>query len=78
LIYATLWIGLGHIFGDQVMVSLQWLGRRRALWLIGPAAVVAIIAYRMWRRWRYGAARPVPSPQEPAIEPHRWPVPRGR
>jgi membrane protein DedA with SNARE-associated domain len=73
LIYATLWVGLGHIFGDQVMVTLQWLGRRRAVLLIVPAAIVAMVAYRLWRRWRYGAARPIPPGpfERPVLAPGR-------
>lgn len=59
LIYATLWVVVGHVFGEQVMTVLQWLGRQRAGLLIVPAAVIAIVAYRLWRRWRYGAARPI-------------------
>lgn len=58
LVYATLWVMVGHTFGDQVSTVLVWLGRRRALIMIVPAAVLAIVAYRVWRRWRYGAARP--------------------
>ena len=58
LVYATLWVMLGHAFGEQVSAALPWLGRRRALILIVPAAVVAIVAFRLWRRRRYGAARP--------------------
>jgi membrane protein DedA with SNARE-associated domain len=80
LIYATLWVGLGHLFADQVMIALQWLERRRAVLLIVPAAVLAIVAYRLWRRWRYGAARPHPSssPGRPAFEPQRSPASEGR
>jgi membrane protein DedA with SNARE-associated domain len=58
-VYATLWVVLGHLFGDQVLGALAWLGRRRVLLAIIPAAGVAILAYRVWRRRKYGAARPV-------------------
>jgi membrane protein DedA with SNARE-associated domain len=80
LIYATLWVGLGHLFADQVMIALQWLERRRVLLLIVPAAVIVIVAYRLWRRRRYGAARPITSssPDRPAFEPHRSPASEGR
>jgi membrane protein DedA with SNARE-associated domain len=58
LVYATLWVTVGHVFGEQVSAVLAWLGRRRAIILIVPAALLAIVAYRLWRRRRYGAARP--------------------
>jgi membrane protein DedA with SNARE-associated domain len=72
LIYATLWVGLGHLFGDQVMIALQWVGRRRVVLLIVPAAIVAMVAYRLWRRERYGAARLTPpgAPERQALAPH--------
>lgn len=58
LVYATLWVMVGHVFGEQVSAVLAWLGRRRAIIMIVPAALLAIVAYRLWRRRRYGAARP--------------------
>jgi membrane protein DedA with SNARE-associated domain len=58
LLYASLWITLGHLFGAQVVAVLAWVGRRRALLLIVPAGIAALLAYRLWRRWRYGAAQP--------------------
>jgi len=80
LIYATLWISLGHIFGDQVMIALQWLGRRRTVLLIVPAAVTVIVAYRLWRRRRFGAARPIASasPEQLACDPEGSPASEGR
>lgn len=57
LIYATLWTVLGHIFSAQVETLLDWIGRRRALFLIVPVAIVAIVGYRFWRRHRHGSAR---------------------
>ncbi len=67
LIYATLWVMVGHTFGEQVSTILAWLGRRRAIILIVPAAVLAIVAYRVWRRWRYGAARPGLVPDQACL-----------
>ena len=57
LAYTALWVVAGHMFGDQVVAILQWLGRQRAIILIVLAAVVVIVAHRAWRRRRYGAAR---------------------
>ena len=57
LIYATLWTVLGHIFSAQVETLLDWIGRQRALFLIVPVAIVAIVGYRFWRRRRHGSAR---------------------
>jgi membrane protein DedA with SNARE-associated domain len=61
LAYATLWVVVGRVFGDQVLTVLQWIGQRRAVILILPAAIALIVAYRLWRRRRYGAAQPAPS-----------------
>ena len=57
LVYATLWVMVGHAFGEQVSTILAWLGRRRAIVLVVPAVVLAIVACRVWRRRRSGAAR---------------------
>ncbi len=57
LAYATLWIVLGRVFSDEVELILEWLGRQRGLFLIVPAAVVAIVGYRLWQRRRHGTAR---------------------
>jgi putative exporter of polyketide antibiotics len=53
------------VFGDQVSDILVWLGRRRAILMIVPAAILAIVAYRLWRRRRYGAARLALGPPSP-------------
>jgi membrane protein DedA with SNARE-associated domain len=58
IVYATLWVVVGHVFGDHVIAVLAWLGRRRALMLVVPVAVVAVLAYRLWRRRRHGSAQP--------------------
>ena len=57
LAYATVWGVLGRLFGDEVAAALEWLGQRRALFLIVPTAIAAIVGYRLWRRRRHGAAR---------------------
>jgi len=54
LVYATLWIVLGAMFGAAV---LERTGpRTRLLVLVVPAALFSILAYRLIRRRRYGAA----------------------
>jgi membrane protein DedA with SNARE-associated domain len=58
LVYATLWVTVGHLFGDHVSAVLAWLARRRGVILILPGAVLAIVAYRLWRRRRYAPAHP--------------------
>ncbi len=57
LAYAALWIVLGRVFSEQVETIFEWLGRQRALFLIVPAALLAIVGYRLWRRRRHGTAR---------------------
>src|SRR5262249_61105233 len=57
LAYAAVWVVLGRVFGDEVEAALEWLGRQRALFLIVPTAIAAIVGYRLWRRRRHGAAR---------------------
>src|SRR5215831_2490097 len=52
LVFATVWIGLGWLFSDEVEVVLEWLGRQRVLLLIVPTAILAIVGYRLWQRWR--------------------------
>src|SRR5437764_1456878 len=57
LVYTTLWATLGYVVGDQ---AAELLGRSRAarlLLLVGPLALASLIAYRLWRRRRYGPAR---------------------
>src|SRR6267142_1517312 len=57
LAYATVWVVLGRVFSDQVEGLLEWLGRQRAFFLIVPAAILAIVGYRLWRRRRHGTSR---------------------
>lgn len=54
LVYATLWIVLGALFGAAILDRAG--GAARLLLLLAPATVLAILAYRLWRRRRYGAA----------------------
>jgi membrane protein DedA with SNARE-associated domain len=48
LSYAGLWVLLGYVFGEQVHAVLQGVGGRRALLLVVPAAIAAIVAFRLW------------------------------
>ena len=59
MIYATVWASLGYLVGDHAQELLKRFGGARVLLLIGPAAFVALLAYRLWRRSRYGAAQGV-------------------
>jgi membrane protein DedA with SNARE-associated domain len=57
MVYTTVWATLGYLFGDR---AAELLGRHRGarlLVLVGPAALATLIAYRLWRRRRYGAAK---------------------
>lgn len=54
LVYATLWIVLGTTVGAIVLERVG--GPARALLFLGPAALIAVLAYRLFRRWRYGSA----------------------
>jgi membrane protein DedA with SNARE-associated domain len=54
LVYATLWIVLGATVGAIVLERVG--GPARALLLLGPAALIGVLAYRLFRRWRYGSA----------------------
>src|ERR1051326_3204650 len=56
IVYALLWVLLRHFVGSAVA---DLLARYRALGLlvlVVPAAFIALIGYRVWRRVRYGAA----------------------
>ncbi|HUG37194.1 MAG TPA: VTT domain-containing protein [Candidatus Limnocylindrales bacterium] len=53
VIYATLWLGAGYIFGTALMDRLEAV---RVLLFLGPAAIVALLLFRLARRWRYGHA----------------------
>jgi len=54
-VYATLWVVVGHLFGDELLTVLEWVGRRHLVVVIVPAGVAAILAYRVWRRRTHGA-----------------------
>ena len=57
LVYTAIWVTLGYLFGERAAEFLGRHGGARLLVLVGPAALAALIAYRLWRRRRYGPAR---------------------
>lgn len=58
LVYAGLWVTLGHLFGAQLGDLLR--GHARLLVLVVPTTVTIVLAYRLWRRARYGPPRSAP------------------
>jgi membrane protein DedA with SNARE-associated domain len=56
LLYTALWVTLGYLVGDRAAEFLSRHGGARVLVLIGPVALAGLIAYRLWRRRRYGPA----------------------
>ncbi len=54
IVYTTLWIALGATVGAIVLERVG--GPARALLLLGPAALIGVLVYRLFRRWRYGSA----------------------
>lgn len=57
VLYAALWVTVGHLVGEQAAEILGRHGGTRLLLLIGPLALVTLVAYRLWRRRRYGPAK---------------------
>jgi membrane protein DedA with SNARE-associated domain len=57
-LYTTLWVVVGAFIGERAVIFFT-TDRRRWLFL-GLAALVAgtLLGYRLWRQYRYGAARP--------------------
>jgi membrane protein DedA with SNARE-associated domain len=58
VVYAALWVTVGHLVGERAAAMLGRHGGARLVLLIGPLALVTLIAYRLWRRRSYGAAKP--------------------
>jgi membrane protein DedA with SNARE-associated domain len=54
IVYATLWVVLGATVGAIVLEHVG--GPARALLFLGPAALIGVLTYRLFRRWRYGSA----------------------
>ena len=57
VLYAALWVTVGHLVGEQAAEMLGRPGRARLLLLLGPLALATLLAYRLWRRHRYGPVR---------------------
>jgi membrane protein DedA with SNARE-associated domain len=57
ILYAALWVGVGHLVGEPAADFLGRHGATRLLLLIGPLALATLIGYRLWRRRRYGPAK---------------------
>ena len=57
VLYAALWVTIGHLVGAQAADFLGRHGATRLLLLVGPLALASLVAYRLWRRRRYGPAR---------------------
>ncbi len=54
LVYATLWIVFGSMLGAAIVERVGGFGR--VLLLLGPAALIGVLSYRLIRRWWYGPA----------------------
>jgi membrane protein DedA with SNARE-associated domain len=74
LVYTTVWATIGYLVGDQ---AAELLGRHRAARLLllgGPIALASLIAYRLWRRRRYGPAQAdVVVAESSCVEPAKVP-----
>ena len=57
VLYACLWVTVGHLVGERAAELLGRHGTARVLLLLGPLALVTLLGYRLWRRRRYGAAK---------------------
>jgi membrane protein DedA with SNARE-associated domain len=58
VVYTTLWVVVGTFIGERAVVFFT-TDRRRFLFLALVAlAAGTLLGYRLWRRYRYGAARP--------------------
>ena len=57
IVYATLWVAIGQLVGEQAAELLGRHGWSRLLLLLGPLALVTLVAYRLWRRRRYGEVK---------------------
>jgi membrane protein DedA with SNARE-associated domain len=53
VVFVTLWLVLGHLFGAAVIERTRLA---RALLLVGPLAIIAVLLFRLIRRRRYGQA----------------------
>ena len=56
VLYSALWISIGRLVGERAADILRRHGVSRLLLLLGPLAIAGVLAYRLWRRSRYGPA----------------------
>jgi membrane protein DedA with SNARE-associated domain len=56
--YTTVWVTVGYLVGDRVSETLGRHHGTRLLVLVVPLTLATLIAYRLWRRTRYGSAKP--------------------
>jgi membrane protein DedA with SNARE-associated domain len=56
LLYTVVWVAVGYLVGERAADLLSRHGSTRLLVLVGPVALAALVAYRLWRRSRYGPA----------------------
>ena len=54
--YTAAWVTIGYLVGDQVAEILGRHRGTRLLVFLAPLALATLIAYRLWRRTRHGAA----------------------
>ena len=57
VLYATLLVVLGRLVGEPAAEFFGRLGGLRILLFVGPLAFASLLGYRVYRRWRYGAAK---------------------
>ena len=57
LFYAALLVTIGRLVGEPAADFLQQHGQARVLLLVGPLALAALLAFRLYKRARYGVAR---------------------
>jgi membrane protein DedA with SNARE-associated domain len=58
VVYTTLWATVGYLFGDVVIEVVDRLGGLRVILVVVPVVIAAVLAYRLWRRHRFGAVSP--------------------
>lgn len=56
VIYAALWVTVGYLVGDSAAEFLERHRATRFLVVLAPLAMATLLAYRLWRRRRYGPA----------------------
>jgi membrane protein DedA with SNARE-associated domain len=56
VVYAALWVTVGYLVGDAAAEFFERHRATRLLVLLAPVAVGTLLAYRLWRRRRYGPA----------------------